>query len=257
MKTLRGQKLSQMPGYLWSALSQSKHRGVCPVCTKRSIFVNLSDWQREHCRCIRCNSSSRGRALTQTLIETVPDWKQKTILEFAPHGAVSGMLETSCSGYKGSVFLPDVTLGSEVNGRLNQDLRALTLADESYDIVISQDVFEHVFEPEKAFAELGRILKPGGVHIFTLPFNRHEKTRPRAVLNGEQVQHLLEPEYHGDPVNPSGTLVVTNWGYDICDLVFEASGMQTTYHSPQNEGLGIVGENLEVFVSKKPRPGRG
>ena len=218
--------------------------------------MNLSDWQREHCRCIRCNSSSRGRALTQTLIETVPDWKQKTILEFAPHGAVSGMLETGCSDYHGSVFLPDVALGSEVNGRLNQDLRALTLADESYDIVISQDVLEHVFEPEKAFAELGRILKPGGVHIFTVPFNKHDQTRPRAVLNGEQVQHLLEPEYHGDPVNPSGTLVVTNWGHDICDLIFEVSGMQTTYNSPQIEELGIIGGNLEVFVSRRPRPGR-
>lgn len=37
------------------------------------------------------------------------------------------------------------------------------VADESFDIVYSNNVFEHLKEPWKAAAELGRLLKPGGL----------------------------------------------------------------------------------------------
>jgi len=186
------------------------------------------------------------------LDEIAPDWRQKKVLEFAPYGAVSCRLQSECSAYRGSVYRPDLEPGSEVKGYLNQDLRALTLPDNDYDIVISQDVFEHVFEPQRGFAEIGRILRPGGVHIFTIPYHRAMRTRPRALLDGDRIEHLLEPEYHGDPNSASGALVVTDWGNDLEERVFEASGLQTTLFNPQNGQHGIVGEYLEVFVSGKP-----
>jgi hypothetical protein len=45
----------------------------------------------------------------------------------------------------------------EVNRRMasgSEDLEALTFPDESFDLVITQDVFEHVLRPAKAFAEI-------------------------------------------------------------------------------------------------------
>jgi ubiquinone/menaquinone biosynthesis C-methylase UbiE len=51
----------------------------------------------------------------------------------------------------------------------SEDLRALTFPDQSFDLFITSDVFEHVFEPEKGFGDIARVLKPGGMHIFTMP----------------------------------------------------------------------------------------
>ena len=44
----------------------------------------------------------------------------------------------------------------------NQNLEKLTYEDESFDVVITQDVFEHINEPFQAFKEIARVLKPGG-----------------------------------------------------------------------------------------------
>ena len=40
-----------------------------------------------------------------------------------------------------------------------------TIPDESFDLVLSSDVFEHIDRPWLAAAEIGRILKPGGLAI--------------------------------------------------------------------------------------------
>ena len=37
---------------------------------------------------------------------------------------------------------------------------------------VTQDVLEHVFHPDRAIAEIHRVLKPGGMHIFTAPKHR-------------------------------------------------------------------------------------
>ncbi len=47
-----------------------------------------------------------------------------------------------------------------------------------YDFVISTDVFEHVAPPiQPAFDNLFRILKPGGVVVFSVPFSLEAETR--------------------------------------------------------------------------------
>lgn len=45
------------------------------------------------------------------------------------------------------------------------------IADESYDVVLSSDVLEHVKEPWNAAAECVRIAKPGGLLIHISPFS--------------------------------------------------------------------------------------
>ena len=51
--------------------------------------------------------------------------------------------------------------------------------DESFDCALCTAVLEHVEEPGKAIAECSRILKSGGVAIYTAPFiwNLHEEPR--------------------------------------------------------------------------------
>lgn len=45
----------------------------------------------------------------------------------------------------------------------------LPFADGSMDLVFANQVFEHVFEPEPALAEIARVLKPGGVFLALFP----------------------------------------------------------------------------------------
>lgn len=47
---------------------------------------------------------------------------------------------------------------------------ALPLADDSVDLVVTQEVLEHVPQPLKAMEEIRRVLKPGGIAFVQLPF---------------------------------------------------------------------------------------
>lgn len=49
------------------------------------------------------------------------------------------------------------------------DIIALPFEDDFFDVVIATETLEHVFEYEKAIAELKRVLKPGGVLMVTFP----------------------------------------------------------------------------------------
>ena len=91
------------------------------------------------------------------------------------------------------------------------DLSQLGLRDESLDVLLTSDVFEHVREDEPAWREAYRVLKPGGYLILQVPrIGEQETTETRVVVrNGEDV-HLMEPEYHAEM-----TLVYRNYGDDL------------------------------------------
>ena len=85
----------------------------------------------------------------------------------------------------------------------------------AYDFVISSDVFEHVDPPvDQAFANLRRLLKPGGLLVFTVPF----------AVQGDTVEHF--PELHRYAIeNRGGAYVLVNTTADgrrqeHTDLIF-------------------------------------
>ena len=92
-----------------------------------------------------------------------------------------------------------------------------------------------------------------GAHIFTTPlvnFTKPTEIWAKRTDKGEII-HLQEPEYHGNPIDPKGSLVTYHFGYDICDLIFLSSGLYTTIVKIENLDLGISAEYIEVLVSKK------
>jgi SAM-dependent methyltransferase len=52
-----------------------------------------------------------------------------------------------------------------------EDVTAISLPDESAGTILCIETFEHVFEVSKAFSEVFRLLKPGGIFVITSPLN--------------------------------------------------------------------------------------
>src|SRR5262249_39721859 len=52
-----------------------------------------------------------------------------------------------------------------------EDVSAMTLTDGTAGSVLCIETFEHVFEVRRAFDEVDRVLKPGGLFIITSPLN--------------------------------------------------------------------------------------
>lgn len=148
-----------------------------------------------------------------------------------------------------------------ISGHRSENLEKLTFEDASFDLFLTSDVMEHVFDPIAAFREIGRVLKPGGAHVFVVPLDNGPIPSERcAELRDGQIVHLAvrphpmlmpPPIYHGDPINADGALQTFRWGYDICDWIYRASGMNTVILDVQIPTIGIAGELAEAIVSFK------
>jgi SAM-dependent methyltransferase len=103
-------------------------------------------------------------------------------------------LTKEAPAYTVTHYYPGVAPGKIVNGIRCENLERLTFADESVDLHITQDVFEHLFDPAAAFREIARTLRPGGAHVFTPPLVRkNEPTQFCAALGPEgTVVHLID-----------------------------------------------------------------
>ena len=77
--------------------------------------------------------------------------------------------------------LPASSWGTATNG----DATRLPFADASFDRIIASEVLEHVPDDSAAFAELARVLKPGGTIAITVP-----------AWLAERVCWALSDEYH-------------------------------------------------------------
>jgi len=99
-----------------------------------------------------------------------------------------------------------------------EDLLRLTLPTNTFDLVTTNEVLEHVPSVDGALGEIYRVLKPGGWHIGTIPFAYGQnESVVKAKLEKGKVRLLTEPEYHGNPVDKRGSLVFEIPGWDILD----------------------------------------
>ncbi len=149
-----------------------------------------------------------------------------------------------------SDFIPDVAPGTEVAPRQYcQDLEKLSFADDFFDVVITEDVLEHVRDAEKAFREIRRVLKPRGCHFFTVPFLFDRETIVRIDTSTSEDCYLLSPEYHGDPIRGS-IIAYRTFGIDMFGLLnrigFETKVFFADYSDKEH---GIF--DSFVFCSRK------
>ncbi|WP_427183512.1 class I SAM-dependent methyltransferase [Bordetella bronchialis] len=225
--------------------------GYCHACRRETTFTIRKPWLRDHYLCDICQSIPRQRHLLHILDRLYPGWETKDIHESSPS---NGFVAQWCKFYTSSQYFPDAAPGSAVGGVLCQNLEQLTFPDGSFDIFITQDVMEHVFHPDRALREIMRVLRPGGIHIFTAPKHKGKPASyPRARLRDDgEVEYLLDAEYHGNPVGDGRALVTWDYGDDFEFLASQWAGAPTIAYVTRDRKLGIDGEYLEVFVTRKP-----
>ena len=228
--------------------------GYCVCCDKNLKFIATNSWYRDNYICSNCKSIPRERALMYLIEKFYPNYNLLDIHESSPckRGA-SLKLQNKCPNYIASQYYGESDKGKIINGYRNENLESQTFKDESFDLVITQDVMEHIFNPQSAFREIARTLKPGGAHIFTVPLiNKERTTECWAKLDdNNNIIFLKEKEYHGNPINPKGSPVTFHYGYDIVDLIYKSSGMVTQIFTIDNVDLGIRAEYIDVLISRK------
>lgn len=138
------------------------------------------------------------------------------------------------------------------NGIRNETITALTFRDQSFDILISLDVLEHVPDYKSAFKECARVLRKGGKMIWSVPFAAGSPQNiVRAKIYNGEIIHILPPEYHGDPLSGDGILCFQHFGWEMLDQMCEA-GFKDAYalcfHSIE---FGYLGGEQLMFVATK------
>jgi SAM-dependent methyltransferase len=223
--------------------------GYCLICEQPRQFIATSDWLRDTYLCAGCGTIPRQRALMEVLNRVAPLWPSLTLHESSP----SIPFLRQCRNYSCSFYFPDVAPGKlHPGGSRCENLEQLTFPDESFDLFVTQDVLEHVFHPDRALAEITRVLKPGGIHVFTTPRHPIPKSRQRAAITPDGViQHLLEAQYHGNPIDPKGSLVTWDYGMDFDSLISRWSGYLTSCYVIRDRARGIDGEFLDVWATRK------
>ena len=235
----------------------------CTVCGQPSVFRRKGDNYRETLTCARCRSINRHRQIAYVITRGVRP-RQSSLARLArdlplavynteARGAIHETLK-SMSGYACSEFFsPETEPGSMVDGTMHQDLQRLSFADGSFDLVITGEVFEHVPHPYRAHSELHRVLRPGGRHVFSVPFHaNHFRDQVRAIPGSDGApEFLMDPIYHHDPVNPvPGALVYTIFSIEMLSKL-DAIGFHTNLYHLYDPRFGIYGSNAFIFEAIK------
>ncbi|WP_189339655.1 class I SAM-dependent methyltransferase [Rhodanobacter denitrificans] len=135
----------------------------------------------------------------------------------------AALARTHFPGMVCSEFLGNSLVSGQCYSHNGRQVRHESITDLSYksgefDAIVHNDVLEHVFDYRRALAETARVLRPGGVTLFTTPLFVYQAGN---VLRGApqkdgSIEHYLPPEYHGDPWRPEG---VYTFHYFGCDLL--------------------------------------
>jgi SAM-dependent methyltransferase len=257
--------------------------GRCNICGYHTAFF-CSDkaLYRESLVCAHCLTTSRYRSIARGILRAINDlagidapnlaslkdqvWS-KTLRVFdtqVPFYGQTGAypipdllarcerLDINTSIYKpgepgGKSFGPNTT---------NQNLEALTFPDDTFDLVITSDVMEHVRLDDRAHCEIRRVLKPGGIYLFTVPHFRHvrETFYRVAVQDPDDTSkdvYLTEKEYHGDANSEEGrALSYRSYGTEI-DEKLQSLGFTVEYTKEEFPDVCIL--NTELFYCRLVR----
>jgi SAM-dependent methyltransferase len=246
-------------------------RGYCNVASCATSFRIHTDNLREDVIAAVSGSFNRQRQLVCALAYQILGRPDGTLPEIAAvinrqrlmiytaeansalFNAMRSLIDPALLSFS-EYFGPDYRSGEMVGTTPHQDLQATSFAEAAFDLVLTSEVMEHVPDALIAEREIVRILKPGGVYCFTVPFlPYHEQDMILADLDDMgAIRYYADPQYHGDPVRPEeGILVYRLFSYRELKQRFTALGCHFETYRYWSKTLGILGNNALVCVVRK------
>jgi SAM-dependent methyltransferase len=245
--------------------TEHDYSGLCSLCGEAGHFVceNLRFPARTY-GCPSCGALLRarneaavildeiGRGRYLSLREAIEDTRVRDLAVYVVGitGAPRRWL-SKLPHYTESFYWPDSVPVAERGEAQHQNLEQLTFDDASFDLVFSSHVMEHIPDARRAFAEVFRVLRPGGTYVFSVPmvWPTVEKSVTRCELvDGTFVHHRPE-EFHNSPTGDPA-LVITNFGTDLLDLL-EDLGFTARIRRPHWNINPAFRDT--VFTAVKPR----
>jgi SAM-dependent methyltransferase len=180
------------------------------------VRLSANEWA---VRCMRCGAAPATFSLAAALQILRPQLERLSVYELSARGPLCAYLRRRSGEFTCSEFFDDVAPGTYMDGVLCQDVQRLTFPDASFDLCTSTEVFEHVPDDAQGFAELWRVLKPGGLAAFTVPLGRLDITLERAaIVDGQLIHYVTPAEYHNDHLRGRGqVLCFRTYGRDIVE----------------------------------------
>lgn len=156
----------------------------CNVCGA-SNSVPLPALRREKPSCARCGSTVRDRAIVHLLTSELLGGSV-ALPDLPPRLDLCGIGLSDSTTYAIPLARKFAYTNTYFDAEPRLDIAAEALEKTAcYDFIIASDVFEHVAPPvARAFSNARRLLKRGGVLIFSVPF----------TLAADTVEHF--PELH-------------------------------------------------------------
>jgi hypothetical protein len=153
----------------------------CPICEYRGRFLSLGTPPRWDGRCPNCGSRERHRLIHLYLQRRTIDLNDgRCILHFAPEPYFDRMMKGN-----NNYHTADLVSGKAQHAMDMSDIR---FNDNSFDLIITNHVLEHVAKDLMALHEFYRVLKPGGFALITVPINwaRTETYENPGLVTAEQ-----------------------------------------------------------------------
>ncbi len=240
--------------------------GDCLACGKPTSFLvddvgggTLRDgllrpnW-RERLVCRYCRMGNRQRLIAALIRQQVARHRAGRAAVYLMESvtpihewvarALGGRIHLVGSEYLG----PQYRSGETVRGVRHEDVQQMSFADGSFDLIVSNDVLEHVPEPRRALAECARVLRPGAQLLMTIPFHDGSPASvARACVEAGRVRPLLPEIYHGNPISDRGSLVFTDFGWDVIEMIRSAGFEDGRVELYASAAFGHVGPPQQVF----------
>lgn len=206
---------------------------VCPCCNGR-LHARLKDNELA-VRCLHCGASPITQSIVAVLKDRELPQRDSHVVELSGRGALVSWLRGCPVNLLLTEYIPSRQRGAVIDGIRNEDVQALTLPSDAYDLCTSTEVFEHVADDLLGFREVYRILRPGGSLVFTVPLTGKGTTVERATVRHGEIVHFLPEEYHGDSYSGSDRILCfRNYGDDILQRIALAGFSEVFFAKPAN-----------------------
>ncbi len=241
--------------------------GYCCVC-KRQVYFHVNyaygciingkqypNW-RESIVCEECHLNNRTRGFVHVFEQLAqPDSSAKIYIA----EQLSPLYQHLAKKYP-------LLIGSEYIGNgdarfveragqwvQHQDLTSLSFEDNLFDIIMHQDVLEHIPDYFAALREGYRILKPSGYFFFTVPFviSSSENIIRSRILSDGGIEHLLPPEYHGNPLDDEGCLAFYHFGWELLEQLKTVGFKEPVAVFYWSREYGYLGGDQFLFMARK------